>query len=399
MNIEPTDEQKILIQEISYWFHNKTKPWYSYTGGPGTGKTTILQWVVEELNLQPLEIAVAAYVGKAVLMLIRKGLAASTIHSLIYQTYVEKLKPGPDDPLQRPKTKMKFRLKETLDARIRLIVIDEATMVNDKMRDELLSFGVPILFVGDTDQLPPIFGISSVMIKPDFRLTKIMRQAEGDPIIYLSQRILHDELLQLGEYGKSRVISNIDLGANLLTDYDIIICARNQTREMLNTQLRKIAYGYDNNKPHIGDKVICRQNNWDYCMDGIYLTNGLIGYITDIDSSKVYKGYDIINFRPDFMDTEFEEVSLDHEFIMMDIADRNDYGMSDFNKFEYGYAITAHLSQGSEYDRVLFIDEGFGSRDLVRKIRYTAVTRAKESVTIVRTVNKWEHTPLKWGRI
>jgi exodeoxyribonuclease-5 len=81
---------------------------------------------------------------------------------------------------------MRFILKDKLDDDIKLIIIDEAAMVNDKMREELLSFGIPVIFLGDHNQLPPVIGKSSMLDKPDFILTKIMRQAENDPIVYLS---------------------------------------------------------------------------------------------------------------------------------------------------------------------------------------------------------------------
>ena len=127
-----------------------------------------------------------------------------------------------------------FSRKKKLEWPYRLIVIDEASMVNDDLRDDILSFNVPVIFIGDMNQLPPIFGKSSVMLKPDFVLTKIMRQAEGDPIIKLSQDVLHGRPLIPGEYGKSRVVTSLPRDEHFLFDYDIILTTNNNMREMIN---------------------------------------------------------------------------------------------------------------------------------------------------------------------
>lgn len=379
-----TDEQKILIQKLKSWYFNRVKPYFAYSGAPGTGKTTVINALIDELKLKEDEFITAAYVGKAVLVLLRKGLRASTIHSLIYNVYPEVINP-PANSTEKPKIRLKFALKDKLDPNLKLIIIDEATMVNDKMKDLILSFGIPVVFIGDINQLPPVFGISSVMLKPDFILTQLMRQKEDDPIVMFTQMILKGEPIRTGTYGASRVIDYHSIDKSLLTDYDMIICKKNKTREMLNRKIREDVLHRTSIDPVIGDKLICRQNNRDHYIGQFFLTNGLIGYVESIDKSSLYKGYLSIDFRPDFLDTEvFEDVELDYKYIRLDFNERNEYGMSNFNKFEYGYAITSHLSQGSEADNVLFIDEFFWDKDLNRKASYTAVSRAKKSITIVK---------------
>ena len=381
-----TDEQTQLLDILTHWYKydTKIKPYFSYSGGPGVGKSTVIKTFIENLGLGYEEVACAAYVGKAVLVLLRNNLKATTIHSLIYNTYPEVIKPNIDDPDQKVKIKLKTVLKTSLDPNIKLIVIDEATMVNDKMRDEILSFGIPTIFIGDINQLPPVFGISSVMLKPDFKLTKIMRQAENDPIVQICQAILQNRDIPYGTYGLSKVVDHYDFNEKLLTDFDIIICAKNKTREMLNTNIRKEILHIDSKYPVIGDKLICTQNNWDVCTNGIFPTNGLIGYVENIDNSKIYKGYSLIDFRPDFMTDSFDNIELDRKFISLSYEDKKEYGISKYNKFDYGYVITAHKSQGSEADNVLFIDENFWDKELSKKMRYTAVSRARKSITYVK---------------
>lgn len=349
-----TRSQEILINKLKKWFFSKSKPYFSYSGGPGTGKTTVIRVFVDEIGLTYDEFITAAYVGKAVLLLLRKGLRASTIHSLIYNVFFDLEKSN--NMYDPPKRVLKFGLKDRLSETLKLIIIDEATMVNDKMKDEILSFGIPVVFTGDINQLPPVFGISSVMQNPDFILTELMRQAEDDPIVIIANRILNGQPLYTGTYGLSKIIDHHNIDRTLIDNYDMIICAKNKTRELINTQIRENILGRQNKLPVVGDKIICRQNNWSLSLDEIYLTNGLIGFIEYIDKSFMHKGCVNIDFRPDFMDRSFENVELDAKYIKLDYEDRASYGISRFNKFEYGYAITSHLCIPK--DTLIYTEDG-----------------------------------------
>ena len=392
MSIELTDEQKELKRQMIHWYNHygSGKPYFYYSGAAGTGKTTVIKSMIDDLGLKKNEVMACAYVGKAVLVLMRHDLYSSTIHSFIYMpTFVTEKKIVLDEfgnPMEKKSRKMKFVLRHEVAKDIKLIFIDECAMVNDQMRNDILSFGIPVVMCGDQNQLPPVFGTSSILDYPDFVLTQIMRQAEGNPIIHLSQCILKGIPIEYGDYGTSRVVPSIAVDRKLLTDYDMIICAKNKTREELNDRIRSEILGYDSRKPMLGDKIICRMNNWGESLNGIYLTNGLVGYITDVNYCSMHRDIVYIDFQPDFMDDSFEKLSLDYGFMKSDWKERRDYGFSfnNLERFEYAYAITAHLSQGSEYQRVLFMDEPFHDEETLKRLRYTAVTRAQSSITYVK---------------
>ena len=388
MNIELTDEQEELSKKIVYWYKHfgQGKPYFYYSGAAGTGKTTVIRYVIQELNIDDDDVMACAYVGKAVLVLLRHGLNASTVHSLIYYPSFETVKEFDVDefgnPIEKKKRKMHFKLKDSLPKNIKLIILDEMAMINDQMLADIMSFGIPVVMMGDQNQLPPVFGVSSILDYPDYVLTKIMRQAEGDPIVYLSQCVLKGIPVDYGMYGLSRVLSHRQIDQSIITNYDQIICAKNKTREMLNDKIREDVLHYHDRKPMLGDKIICRKNNWDESLDGIYLTNGLVGTITDIDYCSLYRDIVYLDFQPDFMDKPFEKLTVDYNFIKADWQDKKDFGISGMDKerFEYAYAITAHLSQGSEYPRVLFMDEFFHDVETTKHLQYTAITRARESI-------------------
>lgn len=381
-----TNEQKELVNDICNFYIYNTKNYYVYSGAAGTGKTTVIKEVIKALNLESYEVACLAYVGKAAMVLASKGLPAKTIHSTIYYPYKKKKRFQYDDDLYdetENNYEFGFILKEHLDPKIKLIIVDEYSMVSDDLVSDILSFQIPTIFCGDSNQLEPVFGKSTILKKPDFVLTQIMRQAEGNPIIDLSQQILRGERLKIGKYGDSNVIDKIDMDINLLKNYDIILTPTNNTRDEFNNYIRKNILKLDKlYVPHIGEKVICKKNNWDRCLNGYYLVNGMTGYIMDIDFYK--DKYAKIDFKPSFLRRSFDDLKIELGYINATSQQRKTWGFNKYDKFEYAYAINVHVSQGSQYGRVLFIDEPFGNNELTRqKIRYTAITRAVNKIDIV----------------
>lgn len=389
----PNDQQLKLVDAVYNWYMSYTtgkssKQYFSLSGPAGSGKTTIIRYAIEYIGLNIDQVACAAYVGKAVTVLNTHGLNARTIHSLIY---VPMVVPEVDDDgnIMRDKngeeiTRIKFFKRETLDYPYALIIIDEASMINDQLRDEILSFGVPVIFIGDKNQLEPIFGKGSVMLFPDFTLTKIMRQRENDPIIKLSQMAIKGIPFQPGNYGKSNVITSLILDKNILINYDVIIVGTNKRRESINNFIRANILNQSSIFPIPGERMICRQNNWNIPIgDGLFLTNGTAGEVVDVYRSKSTKYFEI-DFKADVSNQTKKNLKIDLGYLKANPDERKSYGISKYNKFEYGYAITAHLSQGSQYPKVLFIDEPFGrDQENRNKLRYTAITRASESVDIL----------------
>lgn len=384
----PNEGQSCLCSRLLEWYHNPSKQIFVYTGGPGTGKTSALLYFIEQMGIDLADVLPVAYSGKAVNVLSDKGFYnASTIHSAFYEPIrtIKKDEKGNviEDEYGNPKISFDFALKEQLAREYKLIVIDELSMVPDKIMYDILSFGILVVGMGDIDQLPPIFGVCSYMLRPDYFLTEIMRQDKDNPIIEFCQRAKYGDPLTCGQYGESRIMSYIDYGDNLVTDYDMIICCRNNTRDEINDIIRRGIY-HREEYPVFGDKLICRQNIKDFSEGGRFLTNGTIGYlIYVIPGSRTSKKM-VIDFTPDYDDSiVFPNVVMDMKYISQDYHGRSAMGLTKFVKFEYGNVITAHLSQGSEYDRVLYIDEPFGSAELRRKLRYTAISRAAKSIDIV----------------
>lgn len=391
MAIELTDEQVMATYALENWWHKSEKQVFEISGPAGSGKTTIIKYAMERLGLKNENVMFCAYSGKAASVLTQHGTEGHTIHYVIYD-YVDV--PARDEKGNiiyrnngRVKFKKTFVLKDRLPKKIKLIVVDEGSQVDEVLAKGLLSFGIPIVVLGDLNQLQPIFGGNYFLEHPDIILHQVMRQAEGNPIIYLSQCILNYEPLKYGVYGTSAVIKRSELDAYKFTHHDITLTSTNELKDAVNEVFRKDLYQFEDiTQPHIGEKIICKKNNWDEFIEGnICLTNGTSGIITDIHKSSLKPTTIDIDFQPDFTKKKFKHIPINRKGLDMSVKDEDIPGMYiQGNYFQYGYASTVFSAQGSQYKSVLYLNDCFKhDRDEKRRLLYTAITRGIENVTVV----------------
>ena len=285
--MELTQQQEEALKKAKKWWKNKDRQLFEISGCAGSGKTTIVHFLMKELGLDKENVLFVAFTGKATLALSRKGNFAKTIHSAFYDlVHVPKV----DETGQfimvnnRPLTTMEFIKKDSIASNIRLIVVDECGMVSEKMALDILSFGLPVITLGDNNQLDPVFGDRFFLNDPDIELTEPMRQSLDSPIIYLAQRAMKGKPIRQGKYGDNcYVIDKSMVTDNMLIKSDAVICYRNKTRNDFNTYIRKNILHIDTEVPKIGERLICVQNNWTRCVDeNIYLINGLTGFVDNV---------------------------------------------------------------------------------------------------------------------
>lgn len=404
MDFSLSDDQFRAYRLIVDWFFRSTKQIFVLTGYAGTGKTTLLKHVVQDaLGLEPdVSAAFVTPTGKAATVLIRAGIAATTLHKLIYQSqvYEEEVEVnGKKITIE----KLSFKRRESIDKSIRLIVLDEASMVSDEIIEDLLNFGVKLLLCGDNAQLPPVEGLNNCLKTPDYCLTNILRQELDNPIIMLSKMAREGEYIPYGRYGNTVAVMSKRMFTGerrrqSLLHADQIICGINKTRVQINDEVRNFkGLGV---LPQTGDKLICTQNNWETYIDSdmrFNLVNGIIGTAHDTFYD-VEKAIGFMQFKPEFLDEYCPEALPFDAGIFIDgnyRYKRGDYfektdeigepvGAFTLNRFEYGYCISCHKAQGSEFDDVIVFDESYAFKEDKNRWLYTAITRAKKKLIIVR---------------
>ncbi len=404
MTYELTADQKNADSLIKDWYYNSTRQVFVLAGYAGTGKSTLLKYsITETLRLIPDQsVAFVTPTGKAATVLIRQGISATTLHRLIYQSITQETEIEVNGKKIKIE-KLSFKRRENIDKSIKLIVLDEASMVSDDVMYDLLQFGVKMIICGDNAQLPPIEGLNTYLKEPDFTLRQIVRQQLDNPIIKLSQMAREGIYIPYGRYGDSVSVLNKrfftgEKRRHCLTTADQIICGINKTRTAINNEIRSML-----NRgpfPESGDKLICTLNNWEQFIDSDFrfnLVNGIIGTVYNpfYDSST---GIGFMQFKVDFLDELCPEALPFDTGIFTDgryIYKHGDYfasydedgepsGAYTLNRFEYGYCISCHKAQGSEFDNTVIFDESYAFKDDKNRWLYTAITRTKKKLILLR---------------
>ena len=255
------------------------------------------------------------------------------------------------------------------------------------MKEDILRFGIKTIVCGDLNQLPPVASTPAFLTGDRvFMLSELWRQEAESGIVYLAHKILNGETLQPGSYGNAFVMTSDWLTDDMLKWSDIILTGRNSTREHFNRYIRKNVYGINSQLPVYTDRVICRMNNWQKEVDGLSLANGLPGTVVNQPDISTFNGKSfIMDFVPDLSDIVFRNLECDFQYLMSDISERKlikNRGLMNGNKFEYAYAITTHLSQGSQYVKGIYYMENMNPREK-KNLDYTAITRFSKYCTVV----------------
>lgn len=409
MKFSPNQEK--ALRAIAAWLEDPNgKPTFYLAGPAGSGKSTITKYAVADVRGRVLY---AAPTGKAALVMQRKGcVGARTIHQVIYRPagdppspevnakLLEEIKrlyavndPGArataeklTEQLERHESESKrkgprFSLNLESDLKTAAVgVIDECSMIDQYVGKDLESFGKKLLVIGDPNQLPPVYGAGYFTSRePDAYIDEIHRQALDSPILRLADLARRGEKLPVGPTGEGvdvRRFGDPTLEQRAM-DAEMIIVGRNRTRHATNHKIRRLLGRNDAPSPVKGDRVICRRNNHE-----LGLLNGSSWKIDHCvpDLDKMTAKLEVVS-----SEDERERVECSswlHHFMARE-DELLGHNRRDHDEFSYGWAITAHSAQGSQYDDVLVFDESRQFGKDAPKHLYTAITRAAKTLTVV----------------
>ena len=426
MSITVSEAQAKAISIIRDWYrnHRHQQQILRVFGYAGTGKTTITNLAMQALGLEPMTpgglggVLFAAFTGKAVLVMTRKGTPAQTIHSLIYRhseaspeeiaRVTEELVALERDLPRMGSAERGFAQAQIAQLKLRLdhihepqfvlnpqsdlrdadlLVLDEVSMVGKQMAEDLLAFGKPILVLGDPGQLPPV-GEESFFTdaEPDVMLTEIHRQAADSPILRVATMARRGEPIPFGAFDENVwKMSQRDVMPGQLLNGGQVICGKNATRRRLNTAMKRAA-GFGADYPTgAGEKIICLRNRND-----LGLINGMFLKLTDVRPHP----HNPRAFRAEVQTEDGLAIPGEQEFWR---GEYDDHVVFDPNRnrhewatrrglieSSWGYAITCHKAQGSSFGTVVVFDEGFGrSAEEYKRWLYTAITRAEHGLLIL----------------
>lgn len=400
------------IKLCRVWFENfyktepeQRKPFFYLAGFAGTGKTEIAKFIIAELGLT--NVIGACFTGKAAHVLSTRGFPnTSTIHSLIYSP-VQKGKGGipqleeqlkqlraenaPPAMIERLEQqihreiqglrKMSWNLK--IDSPLReaeALLVDEVSMVDEFIGSDLISFGKPIIVLGDPGQLPPVKGTGYfTSFDPDFLLSEIHRNAKDSAVIRMATMAREDGYVPVGVYqdpsGFDSVVSYKSDVEKMLWVNQILV-GRNATRHRANQYWRQ-EKGFKGPLPNMGERIIGLKNNREIgIMNGAFYTMTADAEIITEDKCLIRATSD------DFPERDVMECVAHSILFGGDPAKIMPWDLEDACSFDFGPAITVHKSQGSQFPHVMLNCE-WGDRDTFRKWYYTGLTRAQISNYVV----------------
>jgi len=357
-------EQDDALKAVDRWLTKGETPVFRLFGYAGAGKTTLARHFAENAGG---DVAFAAFTGKAAHVMRQKGCVdASTIHSLIYRPA------SSDEEEDEPS----FTLRRDAPAsKADLIIIDECSMVDEDLGRDLLSFGKPVLVLGDPAQLPPVKGGGFFTEgEPDFMLTDIHRQAADNPIIRLSMAVREGEAFD-EDTDECRLITRDQVAPEMIKEADQILVGANKTRRRFNTRLREL-HGATDPTPEAGEKLVCLRNN---------KKKGLLnGGIWSVDRRMSPRGGRVrLSVRPE-EGGKAVTVAVPRAFFLDGPESVPWAQRKGADEFDFGYALTVHKAQGSQWDNIVLFDESFMFREHRARWLYTAVTRAAERLIVVR---------------
>lgn len=367
------------------------------SGYAGTGKSTLVKFIIAGLpGIDPeQDVVYTSFTGKATQVLSKKGNKnTSTLHKLLFKSV-----PMPDGTFKRmPVSHIPYKV----------VVVDEISMAPKSLVSRLMNYHVYVIGLGDPFQLPPVEKDEDnhLLDSPHVFLDEIMRQAAESEIIQLTMKIRNGEPIPYMKGNEVQVLKKEELNTGMLFWADQILVATNNTRQQLNNEMRQLLGRSD--QPEDGDKIICCRNYWDIeANNGSALINGTIGTINN--SFTIYHQFPAFmcsDRKPKKVDVLMSEfigdcgesygiLGMDKQLILtgeksLDWKTEYRLGKSKYAngipmEFTYAYAITAHKSQGSEWDKVLVIEERFPfDKEEHARWLYTACTRASGKLVLVR---------------
>ena len=400
--MELTREQKNVSDAILDWLYSLKRDRYlAVAGYAGTGKTTLMGMTARRLIERNSGIAIAycAPTGKAVSVLhgkldsfgaLNKNSGTYTVHSLLYNCK------GRDK-----KTRKLIFGKKSRDEMNQwdLIVVDEASMVTDVMFHDLMNLQIPVLFIGDSGQLPPV---GAPLFKPltdtDLILTTIQRQALDNPIIKYANEVRMGGKVPYGNCrGKLLRLKKAEryqfLTKNVypyILDRDIVILTYfNETRVQQNKNVRK-ANNINFDTPMPGEKLVALKNSREY-----ELRNGeqfVVQSVTPARNSACYFvnlhgcQYSVCAFSGALNAVHGDDIGtqMSHQAAEIKECMSNVFLSDEPYPFDYGYAMSVHKAQGSEWKSVILMEERpsmIKDEDYARWL-YTGMTRAKNQLVI-----------------
>ncbi len=390
-----TNDQYVGLSKLQKWWRKYQHQFIELSGVVGTGTWELLQEFIELSSLDAREVMYLSYNQKQVLELAYQKYHSFYINAIIYN--YRRIVDFNSIPVVNPQSdklvyEWKKEIRSKIESKYKLIVVFDSSLLNLQTLKDLATFGLPVILIRDPGLIPSP-DTHTFLIDANIELRELSSYYHKDPIVYIAHKILNDEKIDTGSYDTVSVITKKQLNLYNLRSADMNISMSNKVSDEINNKFRenllkrKDCINIEGERLIVAETLYGRRiTNPDNKKVKIYLTKGIVGYITKINKHALNTKYVPINFRPEFYHDSFTELVMDRHYL-------NKFDMKSYQiypdeviKMDYAYSLSVSASRLSHWDKVtLILDDVFEDDYLLHKmLLYTAITRAKRNLIIVK---------------
>ena len=393
MNVTLSSDQYNALNELEYWYRKGSHQFIDVSGPIYTGLWDVLQVFLEYVGLDPREVMYLSYDQRTVLDLAYSRYHGYYIYGKLYK-YDRNVDLDSIPVINPHSTHLSYtwtkRIRQKIDKRYRLIVVLDASLLNERMLWDLSKYGLPVVLLRDPYLLPDSDSYIYAR-EPNVFLEEPSERMARNPVHTLAYSVMHDKRLTVGSFQSANVIRRKDLHMYNLKSSSMNLVYTQEMRNIINdayrnTLKRNPIYTYANERVYVADSHYQEilVNTIEKKVK-VYLQKGMTGTLTKVNRHAAITRYVPCEFQPDYYHEPFTELVLDRDYLLHRETKSRQLIPDDVVKFEYAYALTPQLARMNHWDDVTIIMEQVQEFDekLAKLMSYTAITRAARSVTVV----------------
>ena len=387
-----TTDQYHALAKLKRWYDKYTHQIIEISGVAGTGVYQVVQEFINLIGFDPREVMYLSYDQKQVLEMAYKRYHAYYINGIIYK--YTRLVDFDSLPVINPlSTTVEYEWKRSvrkhIDPRYRLIVVFDSLLLNHRTVDDLTSFGLPIILIRDPMKIPAP-DTYTFLRDPNIELYDLHPDLIKSPMVYFANKVLRGEKMEYGNYDCVSIVPRKQMNLYNLKSADMVLTMSSEISDKINMIYRQRVKKFQTPQNWIGERLICMSNmhahklvNPDEKNVKVYLTRGLVGYLTKCNRHALTTKYVPIQFRPEFYHESFEEMYMDRHYLNgINVPSRQQIP-DEVCLFDYAYALDMSMARLSHWDKTTIVVEGSEDIDLDRRMLYSALVQSKKSATII----------------
>lgn len=389
-----TNDQYFGLSKLTKWYSKYQHQFIDISGVIGTGTFDLVQQFINYTGLDDREVIYLSYNQKQVLELAFKKYHAYYINGILYKySRVVDFNTLPilNSNSREMKCEWKKEVRKKIDPKYKLMVVFDSVLLNHQTIKDLSSFGLPVILIRDP-MLLPAPDTYTFLRDANIELRDVHPNYIKSPIVYFAHKVLNRERLSPGNYDNVSVVPKKQMNLYNLKASDMNITITKSVRDDINFIYRDKILKRKDIINVIGERLIVTSNlynekliNPDEKKVRLYLTKGMVGTLSKINKHVITTKYVPIDFQPEFYHDPFTDLVLDRHHLNGINLQSTQIIPDEVVKMEYAYALTADMARLTHWDKVtLIIDPNEdGDPDLQKRLLYTAITRAKKSLTII----------------